>query len=177
MLGECRDHCSPAFVVLWRRDNRFVPKRLASIGGGQLPRHKAQLYERAHMILEHTVVDLVDVRKIVNGLAGCIFVVHADFVMEYSVEANVFEIGCGLHFAQVAAIAVAQAQNGAAGAEHLLPEMWKGMGGTVEVNFHGFRHGCVLGADERGMQQGNENSQQEMDAKWFHSGSACTGIL
>ena len=51
------------------------------------------------MILEQAVVDLVDVGKIVNGLTACVFVVHADFVVEDRVKANVFEIGCGLHLA------------------------------------------------------------------------------
>ena len=63
------------------------------------------------------------------GLPAGVFVVEADFVVKDGVEADVFEIGGLLYLAQVAAVTVAERQDGAAGAEHLLPEMREGMGG------------------------------------------------
>ena len=44
-----------------------------------------------------------------------------------------------LHVAQIAAIAVAKTQDGAARAEHLLPKMRKGMRGCGSVDENCFR--------------------------------------
>src|SRR3984957_8635771 len=99
------------------------------------------------MILQDAIVNLVDVGKIVGGVTA------GDFVMEDGVEANVFEIGCGLYLAQVASIAVAQTENGAARSEHLFPEMRKWMGGTIDVDLYGLPRGCALRMDDRRMQR------------------------
>src|SRR3984957_11208212 len=177
MFGECRDHRPPTLVILRRSDDGLVPKCLASVRRGQLPWHKAQFHERAHVILEQAIVNLVDVGKIVGGLTAGVFVIHADFVMEDGVEANVFEIGGSLHLAQVAPIAVAQTENGTPRSEHLFPEMWKWMGGTVDVNLYGLPRGCALRMDDRRMQRNEDNRQHQMDSKGFHLRSARIGVL
>ena len=84
-----------------------------------------------------------------------IFVVDADFVVQDGVEADVFEIGGLLHFAQVAAIAFAQTQDRPAGAEHLFPEMGEGMSGGSGIDFDGF--GGLRGRSEADRKQNRED--------------------
>ena len=134
MLRERFNQCSPAGVVLRRRDILFVPKRVQVIGGRELLGHEAQLDKRAHVVLKQAIVNLVNVRKVVNRMAGGVLVVQADFVVENRVETNVIEIGDGLHLAQIVTVTFAQREYGAARAEHLLPEMREGMRGSLRVN-------------------------------------------
>ena len=94
---------------------------------GYLFGHEAQLDEGAHAGLQQTIVNLVHVGKIVDGFSGGVFVVNAYFVVEDCVEADVFEICGGFYFAQVIAIALAEGEDRAAGAEHLFPEVGEGL--------------------------------------------------
>ena len=54
-------------------------------------------------------------------------------------EADVLEVGGLLYIAKVAAVAVAQAQIGASGAKHVLPEVGRGWagGGAVDDDLGG----------------------------------------
>ena len=79
------------------------------------------------MILEQTVVDLIDVREVVDGLAIFVLVVEAGFIVKDGVEADVFEPSDALCFAKVVAVALAQAQDGAPRPKHFFPEVWEGM--------------------------------------------------
>jgi len=45
------------------------------------------------VILKQAVVDLIHVGEVVDRLAGAVFVVEASFVVENSVEADIFEAG------------------------------------------------------------------------------------
>jgi len=58
--------------------------------------------------------------------------------VEDGVEANIAKIGDLLHSAHVLAITLAQGEDGAAGAEHLFPEMGKGRGGRLGIDVDGF---------------------------------------
>ena len=89
------------------------------------------------MILEQAVVDLVDVGEVIDRLARSVFVVEANFVVEDGVEADVLESGDAPGFAEVGAVAFAQAEDGASGAEHFFPEVGKRMRGGIGVNFDG----------------------------------------
>ncbi len=86
------------------------------------------------MFGKQSVIDLVDVGKIVRGQTLAVFVVQTDFVVENGVEANVIKIGRLLDLAQVASIAVSQAKHGASRAEHLLPKVREGMRSRVRVD-------------------------------------------
>ena len=87
------------------------------------------------MVREQAIVDLIDVGEVVDGgvvgslrreagiLGLAIGIVEADLVLEDAVETDGLEVGGLLHGAQVFAIALAQREDGATGAEGLLPEM------------------------------------------------------
>ena len=79
------------------------------------------------MILEQTVVDLIDVREVVDGLAIFVLVVEAGFIVKDGVEADVFEACDPPGFAKVVAVALAQGDDPAFRAEHFFPEMREGM--------------------------------------------------
>ncbi len=81
---------------------------------------------------------MIDVGEVVDGVAVLVFVVDADFVVEDGVEANVAEVRYFLHGTQVFAVAFAQSQDGAAGAEHLFPEVREGGGLGVGVDLDRF---------------------------------------
>src|SRR5713226_3238658 len=128
MPPEIFDELPPLVPILRRRDAGLVPKRMRRRRvRGQFARHEAQFHKRADAIFEQPVVNLVNVRKIVNGIAGIVFVVKPYLVMENGVKPDVFEAGDALHFAKIAAVAFAQRDDGAFRAEHALPKMWKGM--------------------------------------------------
>ena len=110
--------------------------------GGELLRHEAQFDKRAYAVLQQAVVDLVDVRKIVDRLALRIFVVDSDVIEEDSVEADVLDVGDLLYVAQVATIALSEAEIGTAGAEHVFPKMWEGVDGSGGVDGDDLRGLC-----------------------------------
>src|SRR6185437_16432446 len=85
--------------------------------------HEAQLDEGPYSVLKKPVIDLVDIREVVNRLAVAILVVNANIVVQNRVEADVLKLGGFLHLAEVGVIVLAQTQHGAPGAEHLLPEV------------------------------------------------------
>jgi hypothetical protein len=62
-----------------------------------------------HAVLDQPVINLIDVRKVINGSAVLVFIVNADFVIQDRVKTNVLEAGDLLHVLQVSAIAFAQA--------------------------------------------------------------------
>ena len=99
MLCELADEFGPLFVALGRGDVGLVPEILILRFGGQLFGHEAQFDEGPHTGLQQAVVDLVHVGEVVDRFTGGVFVIEADFVMENCVEADVFEIRGGFHFA------------------------------------------------------------------------------
>ena len=140
MLGELADQIVPLGIVFRRRDDGAIPEGLVDVFGGELFGHEAQLDKRTHAIFQQAVVDLVDVREIVDGISGSVLVVDAEFVEENAVETDVLEIGDGFYGAEIVAIAFAHGEDGAARAEHLLPEVGKrsALGGGVDgVGFGG----------------------------------------
>src|SRR4029077_3914922 len=93
----------------------------------QLLRHEAHLDKRLHTIGQQAIVNLVDVREVIDGPPLAVFVVDADFIVKNGMKSRILEVCDLLYFTQVAAIAVAQAEDGASGTEYLLPEVGKGM--------------------------------------------------
>ena len=83
-----------------------------------------------------------------------VFVVDAYLIVKDGVEANVAEVRYFLHCAEVVAIAFAQGEDGAAGAEHLLPEVGEGGGLGVGVDLDDLLRG---GWEGKGEDQGKEN--------------------
>jgi hypothetical protein len=56
-----------------------------------------------------------------------ILIVDTDFIVENCVEADILEVRDPLYVAQVLTIAIPEGKHGPSRAEHLLPEMRKGM--------------------------------------------------
>src|SRR5450759_1251993 len=98
----------PFAPIFWRRNVRLIPERVQDRFRGKLPGHEAQFHKWTNMIFQQTVIDLIDVRKIINGLSFGILVVQADFIMENRMKSHISESRSVLDLAEVAAITVAQ---------------------------------------------------------------------
>ena len=105
---------------------------------GQLPGREAQLHEGADTVLEEPVVDLIDVGKVVNGLAVRVFVVHSDFIVKDGVESDVFEAGRLLDVAKITPIALAERQDRATRSKHPLPKCGNGRPRRLRIDYDGF---------------------------------------
>src|SRR5712692_9922981 len=127
------------FVPVFRRRNvLFVPEGMERVRiGGKLFGHEAELDEWADVILEQAVVNLIYIRKVVNGLAIVVLIVQANFVMEDGVETNVFECGDAFRFAEVVAVAFAESDDAALRTKHSFPEMRERMGRSRSINLDG----------------------------------------
>ncbi len=154
MLSEGGDQSVPLRVVLGRRDDLFVPEGVIIQARGQRLGHEADLDKRPHAVGQQAIVDLIDIGPVVDRVALCVLAVDAILIVEDGVEADVAKAGDLLYLAQIVAVAFAQRKNGAAGAEHLLPVVWKGRGRCVNVDDD--RHVrlargpcCLLSAERR----------------------------
>ena len=134
MLRKSGDQLVPLCIILRRRNVLLIPKGVQRVSCRELLRHEAEFHKRANLVRKQTIIDLVHVREVVHRIALRVLVIHANFILEDGMEANIFEAGDLLDVAQVAAVALAQAQNGAAGTEHLLPEMRERMSGSLAIN-------------------------------------------
>ena len=74
-----------------------------------------------YAVLHQPVIDLIGVRKVINGSAVDILAIDPGFVVKNCVEANVFEPGDLLDVAQIAAIAFAQTQDRSSRSETCAP--------------------------------------------------------
>src|SRR5208282_4452202 len=134
VLSEGSHKVIPAPPILRRGNIRPVPERMKSVAGRQLIGHETDFHERAHSRGEQSVVDLINVGKVVNRTPLTIFGVDADFVVKNAMKAYVVEVSDLLYRAQVAAITFTQAQDCASRAEHLFPEVGKGMRSRLGID-------------------------------------------
>ena len=89
VIGEGVDHVVPILPVAGRGDVALVRKDAVGAGGERL-RHEAELDEWPHAVVEHEVVDLVDVEEIeVSGSSWG----NAHLVVEEAVAANGLDSG------------------------------------------------------------------------------------
>jgi hypothetical protein len=145
VVREIEDKVIPFFPILRRRDNRFVPEGLNNWQCGKLPGHEAQLHERANVILQQPIVNLIHVREIINRLSAGIFVVQAIFVIENRMKSDIFETSSLLDFAKIAAVVLSQRQFCASGAKHEFPIVWKRARWGVNVHADRFRPNLCIG--------------------------------
>src|SRR5258708_30305080 len=128
MTREILGELFPPSPVLRRRNVLFVPEGVERVRiRGKLFRGEAELDKWADVILKQAVVDLIHVGKVVDRLAVVVLVVEAGFVVEDSVETDIFEAGNAFCLTEGVAIAFAEAQDGAARTEHFLPEVGGGV--------------------------------------------------
>ena len=133
VVSEGGDEGVPALEGFGRGDVGLVPEGVQRVGiEGELLRHEGDLDDGADAFFEQAVVDLVDVSEVVDGVAMLVLGVDAVFVVENAVSAEVREAGDLLDGVEVFAECSAEHEVGAAGAEHLLPEVggrgWRGRG-------------------------------------------------
>jgi len=97
--------------------------------------HEADFYDRADAIFEQTVIDLIDIGEVVDGVAVLVFVVRRLPRRAGSRGSERSGSPLFLHGAEVVAVALTQRKDGAAGAEHLFPEVgeWCGLGVGVDL--------------------------------------------
>ena len=112
MLRELFDKFIPPVPIFWRGHVGLVPERMQELFGRQFLGREAQLNERPYAIGQQAVVNLIDVGKVIDGLALLIFVVQSHFVMKDGVKANVLEARDLFDFPQVLPVAFAQTKDG-----------------------------------------------------------------
>ena len=167
--GESLDHGVPEDVVPGRGDVGMAEEGVEEGGiERHLFGHEAELDEGTDVLGEEAVVDFVDVEEVVGGgvvggLRGeagvlCLTgrVVEADLVVEDAVEADGLEVGGFLHGVEIGAVVGTESEDGAAGAEGLLPEVGEGRGGGVGINADWL--GC-LGVERAGEGAGEQQSR------------------
>jgi len=123
MRGESRYQRVPPGIVSWRRDDGMVFERVHGLARGELARHERQLDEGANAVRQQSIVDLIEVRKVVERISAFVFVVDSDFIVQDRVESDVLEICCIFYKTQILPVTVAKRKNCPPGTEHLFPEM------------------------------------------------------
>src|SRR6185437_5478716 len=179
MLRESLHQLIPLLHALGGRDVLLVPEGVEVVGiEGKLFGHEADFDHGADAVLEKAIVDLIDNVEIEDRLAAGVFVIDAELIVKTGVEAHVPEIGDGLYSAEVVAVTLAQGENGAAGAEHLFPEVREGSGGGVGVDVNLF---CGLGREKRGgdkeRNEGEESGSARKFTKLFQNFCSKTDLL
>ena len=107
-----RDQVVPPHPIFWGSDVGLVPEGMRHVPGGQFLRHEAQLYEGTHPVGQQAVINLIQVRKVVERLALLVFIIDTNFVVKDGVEAHILKAGDLFDFPQVLTIAVTQGQHG-----------------------------------------------------------------
>ena len=122
MPGEGVDHVVPILPVAGRGDVAFVGKDAVGAAGEGFW-HEAELDEGADAVVEHEVVDLIDVEEVEVACAGG---GNAHLVVEEAVAADRLHSGVAAGADQIFAPLVAEADDGAVRSGGFLPKMWKG---------------------------------------------------
>ena len=128
----------------------------------QFLRHKADLDKRPHTVLQQSIVDLIDIREVVDRISLPVFVVNANFVMQDVMKADITELSHFLHFAEIAAIPLAQGKNRASRPECLFPKMGKRVCRRMDINIDFFRRALRLAQGGKKCQP-QQNLQQNVE--------------
>src|SRR5579862_969889 len=99
MFGKCGDQIVPLSPIFWRCNIWFVPESVWTVFCRQFIGHEAQFDKRLHTICQQPVVDLIDVRKIVDWPSLAVFVVESEFVVKNRMEAHEFKASSLLYIA------------------------------------------------------------------------------
>src|SRR5579871_89271 len=75
MLRKRPHQIVPTLVIFGRRHNRVIPERMNVLAEGELLWHEADFDERTYSVLEQRIVDLVDIRKVVDRIPLLVLVV------------------------------------------------------------------------------------------------------
>src|ERR1700681_2095544 len=66
MPEECLSQPVPTVPILRRRNIRFVPEGMKQVGSRQLIGHEADLNEWTESVREQAVIDLINIREVIN---------------------------------------------------------------------------------------------------------------
>src|ERR1700727_2181384 len=95
VLRELRHQGIPGFETPGGRDVRLVPEGMECVWvEGKLLWHEAYLDHGTDTVLQQAIIDLIDVREIVDRVSVLILVVDTDLVVQDGVEPDVLKI-CG----------------------------------------------------------------------------------
>ncbi len=111
-----------------------------------------------HAVLHQPVVNLIDIRKVINRRTVDVLAVGPDFIVKNCVEADIVESGDLLDVVQIAAITFAQAEDRASRSEHAFPKMRKRMNACGEINIDHLGRSLSLGL--RGLRGAEEHNPQ-----------------
>src|SRR5215469_683832 len=115
MPGEVVNQVTPTVPIFRGRNNGFVPEGMEHRRRcGQLAWHETEFNEGPHSSLQQSIVDLINVRKVVSRMALGVFFVDSNTIVQNVMEAHVLELSDFFHCAQIATIVVTQSQNGPA---------------------------------------------------------------
>ena len=106
MSRELGNEIIPLGPVFWRRNVRLIPKSMGHVLRRQLFWHEAELNKRPYAIFQQTIVDLIDIRKVINRLSLLILVIDTNLIVKDGVEADVLEPSDLSYLSQILAIAV-----------------------------------------------------------------------
>ena len=79
---------------------------------------------------QQPVIDLINIREVVDRITLRIFVIHAILIVKNGMEPDILECRDLARPVQIATIGITQRKIRASRSEHLLPEMRKGSGGS-----------------------------------------------
>src|SRR5215472_2493919 len=134
MLSEVVNQVTPAVPIFRGRDNGFVPEGMENRRRrGQLAWHEAEFNEGPHSCLQQSIVDLINVRKVVSRIALGVFLVDSNTIVQDVMETHILELSDFFHCTRIAAIVVTQSQNGPTRTKNALPVVRKGMSRSAQV--------------------------------------------
>src|SRR5690349_9319562 len=106
MLAKSLYEVIPLRPIFWRSYVGLVPKGMNGIRHCQFSRHEAQLNERFYAVREQAVINLVHIRKVIDGVLLAVFIVQANFVVKNGMKTDIHEVGDLFDLTQVLAIAL-----------------------------------------------------------------------
>src|ERR1035437_7064399 len=88
-------------------------------------RHEADFYKGPDTVLQQSVIDLVDIGEVVDGITVLIFVIDPHFVVQDGVKAHVMKVGDLLDCSDIFPVTLSQCENSPSRTKRLLPKVGK----------------------------------------------------
>src|SRR5579875_457297 len=133
VTGERGDHFRPSLNIFGRGYVGLVPEDRFVAAREKLG-HKAESDKGSYANFEQTVVNLIDVLKVINDVAARSDAAYPDIVSEDAMEAHGIDADFLVNHLEIFLIVSTQRQNRSARANHGFPVVWKGAHHTVGIN-------------------------------------------
>ena len=138
-----RDEGVPLLILLGRGHVRLPPEDRA-VAGRELAGHESELDERLHADGQQEIVHVVDVHEIVNRLPVLVLGVHAHFVVQQTVGAQILEPEFPVAVLELFPPGIAETFADAAGADAVAPDHGPRSFDLREIGFDNARRGGVV---------------------------------